>query len=105
MVSNNRLIKKSNHGLFIILFLCCCANFAFAGSKRVNNPLLDLTIEELIKVEVTTASRRSEKLTEVASAVFVITQDDTKRSGATNISEALRYLVWKLRALVPIWMA
>ncbi len=90
MVSDNRLIKKSSHRLFIILSLCCCANFAFAGSKRVNNQLLDLTIEELVKVEVTTASRHSEKLTEVASAVFVITQDDIKRSGATNIPEALR---------------
>ncbi|WP_258364299.1 TonB-dependent receptor plug domain-containing protein [Nitrosomonas sp. Nm84] len=53
----------------------------------MNNLLLDLAIEEF---EVTTASRRSEKLTEVASAVFVITQDDIKRSGATNIPEALR---------------
>lgn len=57
---------------------------------RENDPLLDLNIEELMKVEVTSVSRRSQKLTEVASAVFVITQDDIRRSGATNIPDALR---------------
>ncbi len=43
-----------------------------------------------MKIEVTSVSRRSEKLTQVASAVFVITQDDIRRSGATSIPEALR---------------
>ncbi|WP_240143521.1 TonB-dependent receptor [Nitrosomonas sp. JL21] len=56
----------------------------------MDNSLLDLPIEELMKIEVTSVSRRSEKLTQVASAVFVITQDDIRRSGATSIPEALR---------------
>ncbi len=86
MISGNRFIKKSNHGLFIILFLYYCANFALAGSKRVNN-LLDLATEEF---KVTTTPRHSKKRTEVAFAVFVVTQDDIKRSGATNIPETLR---------------
>ena len=43
-----------------------------------------------MKIEVTSVSRRSEKLTQTASAVFVITQDDIRRSGATSIPEALR---------------
>lgn len=52
--------------------------------------MLDLSIEELMKIEVTSASRRSQKLSEVPSAIFVITQDDIRRSGATSIPEALR---------------
>lgn len=56
----------------------------------MDNSLLDLPIEKLMKIEVTSVSRRSEKLTQVASAVFVITQDDIRRSGATSIPEALR---------------
>src|SRR5690242_13075745 len=43
-----------------------------------------------MKVEVTSASRHSQKLSEVPSAIFVITQDDIRRSGATSIPEALR---------------
>ena len=61
-----------------------------AATLRADNALLDMSIEELMRVEVTSVSRRSQKLTEVASAVFVITQDDIRRSGVTNIPDALR---------------
>lgn len=43
-----------------------------------------------MNIKVTTASRHPQKLTKVPSAVFVITQDDIRRSGATNIPDALR---------------
>lgn len=70
--------------------LCCLANLAVAGSKSGDNQFLNLSIEELMNVQVTSASRRSQKLNEVPSAIFVITQDDIRRSGATSIPEALR---------------
>jgi iron complex outermembrane recepter protein len=50
----------------------------------------DLSLEDLLKVEVTTASRKSQQLNDTAAAVFVITRDDIQRSGATTIPEALR---------------
>lgn len=90
MICSSSLLNQSSYRLLIIIALYCYAAFSFANGKRVDNPLLDLSIEELMKVEVTTVSRRSEKLTQVASAVFVITQDDIRRSGATSIPEALR---------------
>jgi iron complex outermembrane receptor protein len=49
-----------------------------------------LSVEELMNIEVTSVSKRSEKLSEVASAIQVITQEDIRRSGATNLPEALR---------------
>ena len=39
---------------------------------------------------VTSVGRRSQKLLETAAAVYVISQDDIRRSGATNIPDALR---------------
>ncbi len=42
------------------------------GSDQSN--LLSLSLEELMNVEVTTVSKRPQRLTEVASAVFVITK-------------------------------
>ncbi len=60
------------------------------GSQSKENQFLDLSIEELMKIEVTSASRHSQKLSEVPSAIFVISQDDIRRSGATSIPEALR---------------
>ena len=42
-----------------------------------------------MNIEVTSVSKRPEKLSEVASAIQVITQEDIRRSGATNLPEAL----------------
>lgn len=49
-----------------------------------------LTLEELMDLEVTSVSRRPEKLSDTASAIQVITGDDIRRSGATSIPESLR---------------
>lgn len=73
----------------------CQLNIAIADNQSTyaassKNNLLDLSLEELMNVEVTTVSKHSQKLTEVASAVFVITQEDIRRSGVTSIPEALR---------------
>jgi iron complex outermembrane receptor protein len=52
--------------------------------------LTELSIEELMQVEVTSVSRRAEPISAAAAAVFVITQEDIRRSGATSVPEALR---------------
>ena len=52
--------------------------------------LKKLSLEELVDVQITSASRRPEKLSESSSAVDVITADDIERSGVTNIPDALR---------------
>ena len=52
--------------------------------------LKSLTIEELLDIQITSVSKIPEKLQEVASAIQVLTNEDIRRSGATNIPEALR---------------
>jgi iron complex outermembrane receptor protein len=52
--------------------------------------LKKLSLEELVDLEVTSASRRPEKLSQTASAVDVITAEDIERAGVTNIPDALR---------------
>ena len=54
--------------------------------------LTDLSLEALmdIDVEVTSASRKSQSLEDVAAAVYVITAEDIRRTGARSIPEALR---------------
>lgn len=49
-----------------------------------------LSIEDLMRIEVTSAGRKKQSLTDVAAAVFVITQDDIRRSGMTSVPELLR---------------
>ncbi|PYD87067.1 TonB-dependent receptor, partial [Pseudomonas syringae pv. pisi] len=50
----------------------------------------DLSIEELANIQVTSVSKRPERLQDAPAAVFVITADDIRRSGADSLPEALR---------------
>jgi outer membrane receptor protein involved in Fe transport len=52
--------------------------------------LKKMSLDQLMDIEVTSVSKRPEKLSEVASAIQVITGDDIRRAGATSIPEALR---------------
>jgi iron complex outermembrane receptor protein len=52
--------------------------------------LKKLSVEELMAIEVTSVSKRPEKLSETASAIQVVTGEDIRRSGASSIPEALR---------------
>lgn len=49
-----------------------------------------LSLEELKNVEIISVSKKPEKVSQAAAAVFVITQEDIRRSGVTRIPEALR---------------
>ena len=52
--------------------------------------LVDLSLEELSDLVVTSVSRRPESLGLAPSAIQLITAEDIRRSGATSIPEALR---------------
>jgi iron complex outermembrane recepter protein len=51
---------------------------------------VEMTPEELMNQEVTSVSKKPEKISESAAAISVLTQDDIERSGAASIPEALR---------------
>jgi iron complex outermembrane receptor protein len=52
--------------------------------------LMGLDIETLMNIEVISTARQAQPLADAASAVFVITQEDLRRSGVTSVPEALR---------------
>jgi iron complex outermembrane receptor protein len=49
-----------------------------------------MSLEELGNVEVTTVSKEPEQVWHTPAAIYVITQEDIRRSGATSIPEILR---------------
>ena len=55
-----------------------------------SNDLIDLSLEELLQIEVTTVLKRPQALSQTPAAVFVITQQDIERSGAQTIPDVLR---------------
>jgi iron complex outermembrane receptor protein len=50
----------------------------------------DMSLEELGSIEITSVSKRPERVGDAAGSVFVITAEDIRRSGATSLPEALR---------------
>jgi len=50
----------------------------------------DLSLEELMDVKIYSAAKKEQAMADTAAAAFVISQEDIRRSGATNIPEALR---------------
>jgi iron complex outermembrane receptor protein len=52
--------------------------------------LTQFTLEDLMNVQVISVSKKEQKLAKTGAAIFVITQEDIRRSGATNIPDLLR---------------
>jgi iron complex outermembrane receptor protein len=74
------------------LALALC--FAVPDLGVAQNPLpRDLTqvnLEDLMNVQVTSVSKKEQRLWRAGAAIFVISQEDIRRSGATNIPDLLR---------------
>jgi iron complex outermembrane receptor protein len=74
----------------VLTLLLAAAIPALAQENATPAALKKLSIEELMDIEVTSVSKRPEKLSETASAIQVITYEDIRRAGATSLPEALR---------------
>ncbi|MBI5468977.1 MAG: TonB-dependent receptor [Deltaproteobacteria bacterium] len=79
-------------GIFFVLFLFPASLTVCRASdmEEHSKDLMTLSIEELMDIEVTSVSKKLQKLLEAPAAVFVVTQEDIRRSGASNIPDALR---------------
>lgn len=55
-----------------------------------SSDLTQMSIEDLMNLEVTSGAKKEEPLQLTAAAIFVITSEDIRRSGATNLPDVLR---------------
>lgn len=79
--------------LTVIAFtLYCDALWAQTGASVTGDigALKAVPFEELFNLEITTVSKRPERLVDAASAIQVITAEEIRRSGASSLPEALR---------------
>ncbi len=61
------------------------------AQEAVSTPnVADLDVSQLMDVRVSSVSKTEQKMSRVAAAVFVITREDIRRSGATSIPDLLR---------------
>ena len=74
-----------------VLFLAFAALTAPAWpQQKALGDLTSASLEDLMNMEVVSVSKTQQKLSHTASAIFVITQEDIRRSGALNIPDLLR---------------
>lgn len=75
--------------LLIVFCLFFLTNLSplFAQS---DDELWNLSLDELLELEIVTASKRAQKIEEAPAAVYVITAEDIRLYGANSIGEALR---------------
>ena len=71
-----------------LLALASPFSLVFAGDGKVD--LTELSLEDLMNVEVSSVSKKAEPISEAAAAIYVLTADDIRRSGAMTIPDALR---------------
>ncbi len=85
--------------LCLIVLLLACYSPALRGDdpqpetpSGPSNPaaLKKLTLEELSRIDVTSVSKEANRGFKTPAAIYVLTSDDIRRSGATNIPDLLR---------------
>jgi iron complex outermembrane receptor protein len=81
--------ERSVGALCVLVFLSLPVE-AQVQPASSTEALKRLTVEELLAVEVTSASRTEEALRGAAAALAIVTNEDLRRSGVTSVPEALR---------------
>jgi iron complex outermembrane receptor protein len=71
----------------LALAACLCAP---GWGQSSTDDLTKATLEELANIQVTSVSKKEQELSKTGAAVFVITQEDIRRSGMMNIPDLLR---------------
>ena len=79
-------MKTRKIGLAGMLLLSLNAQAA----ENADPDYLDMPLEELLSMDVTSAAKKEQRLRETAASAFIITREDIHRSGVTSVPEALR---------------
>lgn len=79
----------------IIYYLLVVSLFLFPDAKGQEDStsldlFLDMSLEELMDIEITSVSKKSERIQDVPSSIYVITANDIERSPAQNLMQLLR---------------
>lgn len=88
------LVKSGNKPLrsvflFVPALLCLVEANSLVAADKTLDRYLDMDLAQLMEVTITSATKRPQTIADTAAAVFVISQEDIRRSGVTSIPEAL----------------
>ncbi len=87
------MVKKFFYVLMALLFICAFTIttpvYAQEEEEEVVEDVADISLEDLLNVEITTAGLRPEKIGEVPASVVVVTREDIEKYGYQDLAEVL----------------
>ncbi len=94
----HHLLKRCHRGCIMLTasLLLACGPFVTGSAGETYDAddslpdLTELSIEDLMNIEVVSVSKKAQKFSDAAAAIYVITQEDIRRSGVNSIPAALR---------------
>ncbi len=72
------------------LIIFCLSYQAFASEGQNIDSLLDMSLDELLNVSITTATKTEQPFLRTPAAVYVISEAEIRQSGAVSVPELLR---------------
>jgi iron complex outermembrane receptor protein len=85
------ILLRTRSPLFLLLTVSVTAWAQDSSGQTVTRTdLKQLTLEELMNIEIISVTKEEQKWVDTPAAIFVITQEDIHRSGVTSVPEALR---------------
>lgn len=79
-----------SHVTRVVLGLLLIAGLPLTAAAQAPANLAQATIEDLMNIQITSAGRKEQRLGDVPAAIYVLTQEDIRRSGMTTVPELLR---------------
>ena len=89
--TSRRISGRFPVGLALVFAAACFVTTSVAGQNSPQGPtsrdIRELAPEDLMRLRVTSASRKEEALSNMGAALFVITREDIASSGANSIPD------------------
>ena len=92
------MVKKLFYVFMAFLFLCAftiTTTPVYAQEEEeevVVEDVADISLEDLLNVEITTAGKRAEKISEIPASVVLITREEIDRYGYQSLTEILNHV-------------
>ncbi len=84
--------QRARRGFVGMAFACMVMAGVSPGQDTESRPdrerdLTDLSLDALVDIEISSVSKHLERLRDAPAAIYAITDDDLRRSGAHSIAE------------------
>ncbi len=76
--------------LWIMPFVAFLGQAGAEPAPGEDTDLTELSLQALMNIEVSSVAKKPQSLADAAAAVYILSQDDLRRSGVTSLPEALR---------------